>query len=94
MKTLFRSSAEAAAAARAAGAIGLYGSGQICGPEFVGDGWYYHTAHGAWGGEPRGEIIVSEGALSDEQAENLLEWANGWAARPVWLAEQNYTLSY
>ena len=71
----FKTEKEAARKALKLGLVGLYGSGQRCGPERLPDGTFcYHTAYNAFGGEPAGEILLADGLF--EPAEVFIgDWA-------------------
>jgi len=57
--TGYKSAKIAEAMARRKNEVGLTGGGQLCGPVELPDGSFgYWTAHGAWGDEPHGKVIL------------------------------------
>lgn len=66
----FSSAKDAGKEAQRLGLVGLTGSGQICGPVITEDGWYYHTAHSAYGGEPYGSLVFADEVVPWDGEEN------------------------
>lgn len=80
----FNSEKAAVEAAVKLSKVGLTGSGQQCGPEYVScRGWFYWTAHGVFNGVPIGEIILADGILAGEKARQFRGWLAGYEDMPA-----------